>query len=208
LKSYVRRAALLGSLLAVPIWTASAASAATVPVKPAASATSAPSCPSSGAPRIPYWFFDRPEALIGNLSPAPGSTVAPGSTISFLVADKEPFRAPLSRDVFVIVDGRLVTATAGAEESGVPITYASSAPNGSRSTNCEVPFSFALPAKISGSVHISVIAIGGDGGIQTVRWSLTVGTVALPNGAIGGIGVAAAGGLVLMVVQLRRRKRR
>lgn len=145
------------------------------------------------------------EGLIDNLSPAPWSTVAPGSTISFLIADQAPFPAPLSGDVVVTVNGTTVTATAGPEESGVPVTYANGFDKGTRSTNCEVPYSFVLPAAVNGAVHLSATAYDGDGNKETVRWILTVGTTTLPSGAVGGIGLAAVGGLVLMVVQLRRR---
>jgi hypothetical protein len=212
-RTYLRRAALAGLFLAVPVWTAPAASAAprvsppisSVPAGPATSAP--PSCPAPGHLRVPAWYGGgRVEALIGNLSPAPGSSAAVGATISFLVADSKPFRTPLSRDVVVIVNGVKVTATAGAQESGVPVTYANPRDQGPRSTNCEVPFSFALPAKINGTAHILVAAFGADGGRETIWWTLTVQTTALPSGAVGGVGVAAIGGLALMVVQLRRRR--
>jgi hypothetical protein len=207
-KRYVRLAALAALLaapvLAVPVWTAPAASAAPV--------TFARSCslpwPPPGQPWrlwLPFWGH-RTEALIGNLSPAPGSTVAPGATISFLIAGEKPFPTPLSGDAVVTVNGASVTATAGAEESGVPITYANPGDRGSRSTKYEVPFSFALPTDVSGSAHIRATARDGDGNAETVCWTLTVQTTALPSGAVGGIGVAAIGGLALMMVQLRRRR--
>jgi hypothetical protein len=212
LKGYVHRAAfaalLAAPVLAIPVWTASAA-----PAKPAAAT---PSCPLPGNPRE-SGPLDRVEGLIGNLSPAPGSTMAAGSTISFLIADEGPF-PPVAAggpipihvpgDVLVTVNGHSVTATAGAEESGVPITYANPRDKGSQSTDCEVPFSFAVPSGISGSAHVRATARDGDGNVETVRWILTVQTTALPNGAVGGIGVAAIGGLVLMVVQVRRRRGR
>lgn len=194
-------AALLAApVLAVPAWTASAA-----PAEPAMPAVPVPSCPLPGRPLAPY-PWGKAEALIGNLSPAAGSAVAAGSTISFLIADEKPFPTPLSRDVIVTVNGRGVTATAGAGEGGVPITYASPRDKGSRSTRCEVPFSFVLPATISGTAHIRVTAYDGDGNTETVRWTLTVPTTELPDGAVGGIGLAVVGGLVLMVVQVRRRR--
>jgi hypothetical protein len=201
--SGVHRAALAALLavpvLAVPAWTAPASAA---PAKPAGQA---PSCPLPG-PVKQAGLQDRVEALIGNLSPAAGSAVGAGATISFLVADEVPFPTPLSGDVVVTVNGASVTVVAGAGESGVPITYANPRDKGSQSTDCEVPFSFALPSSISGSAHIRVVARDGDGNVETVRWTLTVQTTALPNGAVGGIGVAAIGGLVLMVVQVRRRR--
>ena len=205
----VRRAALVGPFLAVPVWTATAASAATVTSPtPAASATSTPSCPGQGHPWTPVWWlgWGQPAALIGNLSPAPGSTVGVGSTVSFLVADARPFRTPLSRDVVVTVNGARVAVTAGTPESGVPVTYANPRLRGPRSTKCEVPFTFVLPATISGKAHISVTAFAADGRHETVRWSLTVGTTTVPDGAVGGLGVAALGGLALMALQLRRRR--
>lgn len=209
----IRRAALVGPFLAVPVWTAPATPAASAAPAasstPAASATSTPSCSGPAHPWTPVpWAWGRHEALIGNLSPAPGSTVAVGSPVSFLVAEAKPFRAPFSGDVIVTVNGVRVTATAGAQESGAPITYASPRDGGPRSTNCEVPFSFVLPATISGTAHISVTAFGADGGRETVQWSLTVQTTTLPDGSVGGIGVAVIGGLALMAVQLRRRRGR
>jgi hypothetical protein len=132
--------------------------------------------------------------------------VAPGSTVSFLIADEKPFPAPLSGDAAVTVNGTTVTPTAGAAESGVPITYANPRDKGSRSTRYEVPFSFALPVTITGSAHVRVTAYDGDGNKETACWTLTVQATELPSGTMGGIGVAAAGGLVLMVVQLRRRR--
>ncbi len=200
MKGYVQRAAfaalLAAPVLAVPVLTASAA-----PVRPAATTSSCPAGDEGEA-----GLQNRVEGLIGNLSPAAGSAVAPGSAVSFLIADEGPFPTPLSRDVLVSVNGASVTATAGAEESGVPITYANPRDMGSRSTACEVPFSFALPSSISGTVHIRAIARDGDGNVETVGWTLTVQTTPLPDGAVGGIGVAAIGGLVLMVVQVRRRR--
>ena len=198
MKRYVRRAA-FAALLAVPVpvWTASAASAG--------SAVSVRSCSLPGHPQA--WAWDRRvEGLIGNLSPAAGSTVAPGSTISFLIADERPFPTPSSGDAVVTVNGVSVTPTAGAEESGVPITYANPRDEGSRSTRYEVPFSFALPATISGSAHVRATAYDGDGNRETVCWTLTVQETMLPSGAIGGIGLAAVGGVVLLVVQVRRRR--
>ena len=198
MKRYVRRAA-FAALLAVPVpvWTASAASAG--------SAVSVRSCSLPGHPQA--WAWDRRvEGLIGNLSPAAGSTVAPGSTISFLIADEVPFPTPLSCDVLVTVNGASVTPTAGAEESGVPITYANPRDMGSRSTNREVPYSFALPSKISGRAHVRVTAYDGDGNKETISWTLTVQTTTVPTGAVGGIGLAVIGALVLMVVQIRRRR--
>jgi hypothetical protein len=146
------------------------------------------------------------EGLIGNLSPAAGSTVAPGSTASFLVADETPFPTPLSRDASITVNGASVTPTAGAGESGVPITYANPRDKQSQSTKYEVPFSFALPTDISGTAHVRATAYDGDGGTESICWNLNVATTELPNGAIGGFGVAALGGLALMVVQFRRRR--
>ena len=201
MRGYVRRAAfaalLAAPVLVVPVWTASAA-----PAKPVAPT---PSCPLRAHPQAPD-RKGRDEGLIGNLSPAAGSTVAVGSTISFLIADERPFPTPLSGDVVVTVNGALVTATAGAGESGVPITYANRRDKGSRSTNCEIPFSFALPSSISGSVHVRATAHDGDGNKETVFWTLTVQTTTVPNGAVGGIGLAAIGGLVLIVIQIRRRR--
>lgn len=191
-------ALLAAAVLTVPVWTASAALA-----KPADTASSCPLPGPVGEPGLQ----DRVEGLIGNLSPAASGTVAPGSTISFLIADEVPFPAPLSGDAVVTVNGTPVIAIAGAAESGIPVTYVNPRDKGSQSTDCEVPFSFALPASISGSAHIHVVARDGDGNVETVRWTLTVQTTALPNGAVGGIGVAAIGGLVLMVVQVRRRRR-
>jgi hypothetical protein len=201
MRRHARRAA-LGALLiapvvAVPLWTAPAASAASRPP--------APSCALPGHPWPPFWF-GRDEPLVGNLSPAPGSTVAVGATISFLVASARPFPTPLSRDVVINVNGATVTATAGATESGVPITYANPGDRGPRSANCEVPFSFVVPATISGTARVRVTAYDGSGHKETVSWTVTVQTTALPSGTVGGIGVAAAGGLALMVVQLRRRR--
>ena len=205
MKRYVRRAAfaalLAAPVLAVPVSTASAA--------PAVPVSSARSCSLPWHPRAPYpyWSWNhRVEGLIGNLSPAPGSTVAPGATISFLIADGKPFPTPLSGDAVVTVNGVSVTPTAGDGESGVPITYANPRDRGSRSTKYEVPFSFALPANISGSAHIRVTARDGDGHQETICWTLTVQTMALPSGAIGGLGAAVLGGLALMVVQFRRRR--
>jgi hypothetical protein len=210
-KRHVRLAA-LGALLAapvlaVPVWTASAASAA-----PAARVTSARSCPLPwpipGHPWrmwLPFWNL-RGEALIGNLSPAPGSSVAPAGAISFLIAGEVPFPTPLSGDAVVTVNGASVTPTAGAEESGVPITYAIPRGLGSRSTKYEVPFSFALPTDVSGNVNIRAVARDGAGGQEAVCWTLTVQTTTLPTGAVGGIAVAALGGLALTVTQFRRRR--
>jgi hypothetical protein len=187
-RTYVRRAALVGLFLTVPVWTASAASATprvSPPISsaPAGAATSTPpSCPAPGNLRIPAWYGGgRVEALIGNLSPAPGSSVAVGATISFLVADSKPFRTPLSRDVIVLVNGVKVTVTAGAQESGVPVTYANPRDKGPRSTNCEVPFSFVLPVKIIGKAHILVAAFGADGGRETIWWTVTVQTTTLSD---------------------------
>ena len=128
------------------------------------------------------------------------------SAISFLIADEVPFPTPLSCDVLVTVNGASVTPTAGAEESGVPITYANPRDMGSRSTNREVPYSFALPSKISGRAHVRVTAYDGDGNKETISWTLTVQTTTVPTGAVGGIGLAVIGALVLMVVQIRRRR--
>jgi hypothetical protein len=216
-RRYVRRAA-FGTLLAAPVLAASA-----IPVPSASATTAGPAvstsachlpghrqAPSSTGPdgrtKRPIGNRGRSEGLIGNLSPAPGSTVAVGSTISFLIADERPFPTPLSRDVAVTVNGVRVTATAGAEESGVPVTYANRRDKGSRSASCEVPFSFALPSSVSGSAHVQVTAHDGDGDKETVRWTLTVQTTTVPTGAVGGIVMAAAGGLVLLVVQVRRRR--
>ena len=191
-------AALLAALvLAVAVWTAPAASAAA-----AVPAARVPSC-LPGHPRV-LDLNRRVEGLIGNLSPATGSTVAAGSTISFLIADEVPFPTPLSCDVLVTVNGASVTPTAGAEESGVPITYANPRDMGSRSTNREVPYS--LPSKISGRAHVRVTAYDGDGNKETISWTLTVQTTTVPTGAVGGIGLAVIGALVLMVVQIRRRR--
>ena len=202
-KRYVGRvafAALLAApVLAVAVWTAPAASAAA-----AVPAARVPSC-LPGHPRV-LDLNRRVEGLIGNLSPATGSTVAAGSTISFLIADEVPFPTPLSCDVLVTVNGASVTPTAGAEESGVPITYANPRDMGSRSTNREVPYSFALPSKISGRAHVRVTAYDGDGNKETISWTLTVQTTTVPTGAVGGIGLAVIGALVLMVVQIRRRR--
>jgi hypothetical protein len=203
-RRYVHRAAfatlLATAVLAFPVWTASAALAA--PDKPAAPTPSCRSGPvTAGTPG-----GGRTEGLIGNLSPTAGSTVAAGATIGFLIADEGPFHTPLSGDVVVTVNGARVTATAGAEESGVPITYADRRDKGSRSTNCEVPFSFALPSSISGSAHVRATVHDGDGNVERVCWTLTVQTTTVPNGAVGVIGLAAVGGLVLMVVQVRRRR--
>ena len=201
MKRYVGRVAFAALLAApVPVWAAPAASAA-----PAGSAAAERSCSLPGHPRV-LDLNRRVEGLIGNLSPATGSTVAAGSTISFLIADEVPFPTPLSCDVLVTVNGASVTPTAGAEESGVPITYANPRDMGSRSTNREVPYSFALPSKISGRAHVRVTAYDGDGNKETACWTLTVQATELPSGTMGGIGVAAAGGLVLMVVQVRRRR--
>ena len=215
MKRYARRAA-FAALLAVPVplWTASAASAT-----PAGSAVSVRSCPLPGHPQPRDWNRSV-EKLIGNLSPAAGSTVAPGATISFLIADERPFPTPLAGDSVVTVNGASVTLTAGAEESGVPITYAnprdtdSDVPitfadprdKGSRSTRYEVPFSFTLPINISSSAHVRASAYDGDGNKETICWTLNVQATTLPSGAIGGFGVAAVGGLVLAVVQVRRRR--
>jgi hypothetical protein len=201
LKRYVQRAA-FAALLAAPVLAVPFSTASAAPVKPA---TPTSSCPAGdeGEPGLQ----DRVEGLIGNLSPATGSAVAPGSTVSFLIADEGPFPTPLSRDVIVTVNGASVTAAAGTEESGVPITYANPRDMGSRSTACEVPFSFALPSSITGTVHIRATARDGDGNVETVRWTLAVQTTPLPDGAVGGIGVAAIGGLVLIVVQVRRGRR-
>jgi hypothetical protein len=197
----VRRAAFAALLAApVPVWAAPAASAA-----PAGSAAAERSCSLPGHPQ-PWDRDRRVEGLIGNLSPGAGSSVAPGTTISFLIADEKPFPTPLSGDAVVTVNGASVTATAGAQENGVPITYANPRDKGSRSTRYEVPFSFTLPADITGSAHIQATAHDGDGNKETVCWTLTVPETSLPSGAIGGIGVAAVGGVVLMVVQLRRRR--
>jgi hypothetical protein len=220
MKRYLRRAAFAALLAApIPVCTASAASA--VPAVPAARVSScplpfwghpeaAPAWPAPAWPALPWpalpWRRSHVEALIGNLSPAAGSTVAPGSTVSFLIADEKPFPAPLSRDASITVNGAAVTPTAGAGESGVPVTYANPRDNGSRSTKYEVPFSFALPTNISGSAHVRATAYDGDGGTETVCWTLNVQTTALPSGALGGFGVAALGGLALMVVQFRRRR--
>ena len=203
---YLRRAAFAALLAAsIPVGTASAASAA-----PTASAARVWSCPFPlwgwGHPEAFPWWHPRTEGLIGNLSPAAGSAVAPGSTVSFLVADEEPFPAPLSRDVSITVNGASVTSTAGAGESGVPVTYANSRDRGSRSTKYEVPFSFVLPTDISGSAHVRATAYDGDGGVEAICWTLNVQTTALPNGAIGGFGVAALGGLALIAMQFRRRR--
>lgn len=203
---YLRRAALAALLAApIPVCTASAASAA-----PTVSPARVSACPFPlwgwGHPEAFPWWHPHTEGLIGNLSPAVGSAVAPGSTVSFLVADEKPFPAPLSRDVSITVNGASVTATAGAGESGVPVTYANPRDRGSRSTKYEVPFSFALPTDISGSAHVRATAFDGDGGIEAICWTLNVQTTALPNGTIGGFGVAALGGLALMVVQFRRRR--
>lgn len=210
MKRYVHRAAfaalLAAPVLAIPAWTASAA-----PAKPAAAAA----CPPAGTPGG-TGPADRVEGLIGNLSPAPSSTVAVGATISFLIADEDPFPPATAGggpipvhvpgDVLVSVDGHSVIATAGPKESGVPISYANPSDKGSRSTACEVPFSFALPTDISGTAHVRVTARDGDGNVETVNWTLTVQTTALPDGAVGGIGLAAIAGLALMVVQVRRRR--
>lgn len=210
MKRYVRRAAfaalLAAPVLAVPVSTASAA--------PAVSVSSARSCSLPWPPGYfftpyPYWYWThRVEGLIGNLSPAPGSTVAPGATISFLIADEKPFPTPLSGAAVVTVNGASVTPTAGAAESGVPITYANPRDKGSRSTKYEVPFSFALPVASTGSAHIRATARDADGNQETICWTLTVQTTELPSGAIGGLGAAVLGGLALIVAQFRFRRRR
>lgn len=202
MSGYIHRAALV-ALLAVPVLTIPAWTASAVPAKPTVPASS---CPLPGHPQSPN-PIGRSEGLIGNLSPATGSAVAARATISFLIADEGPFHSPLSGDVVVTVNGVRVMATAGAQESGVPITYANLNDKGSQSTNCEVPFSFVLPANISGSALIRATAYDGDGEVESVSWTLTVQTTALPDGAVGGIALAGLCGLVLIVVQVRRRPR-
>lgn len=198
MRGFVQRAAMV-ALLAAPVWAASggAASAGTAP------ASSGTSCSLVRGFLYPEGSV---EALIGNLSPAAGSTVAPGSTIGFLIADKWPFHIPLARDVVVTVNGASVTVVAGAEESGVPITYVNPRDKKLGSTDCEVPFSFALPSTISGSAHICATAYGGNGSKETVSWTLTVQATELPGGALGGLGLAAIGGVALMAIQVRRRR--
>lgn len=217
MRRYLRRAA-FGALLAAPVLAVPVIAVPSASAAPARPTPPASSCHLSGHRQAPPSTGQdgragrltgnrgRAEGLIGNLSPAPGSTVAVGATISFLIADERPFPTPLSGDVAVTVNGVSVIATAGAEESGVPVTYAGRRGKGPRSPNCEVPFSFALPAGVSGSAHVQVSAHDGDGDKQTVRWTLTVATTTVPTGAVGGIVLAAVGGLVLLVVQVRRRR--
>ncbi|MBV9447154.1 MAG: hypothetical protein JO345_14835 [Streptosporangiaceae bacterium] len=202
MSSYVRRAA-FAALLTAPVLAVPALSASAAPATPATPA----SCPLPGDPQSPN-PIGQAEGLIGNLSPAAGSAVAAGATISFLIADEGPFRTPLSGDVVVTVNGVRVMATAGAQESGVPITYADLDDKGSQSSACEVPFSFVLPARISGSAHIRATAYDGDGEVERVSWTLTVQTTTLPDGAVGGIALAALAGGVLFFTQLWRRNRR
>lgn len=198
MRAYLRRAAIV-ALLAAPAW-AGPAGAAPAWAAPASSGTS---CTLVRGFLYPEGSV---EALIGNLGPAASSTVAPGSTISFLIADKWPFRIPLSADVVVTVNGASVPVAAGAEESGVPITYVNPGDERAASTDCEVPFSFALPSTISGSAHICATAYGVNGSKETVSWTLTVQTIELPGGALGGLGLAALGGVALMAIQVRRRR--
>ena len=233
-----RRAALAALLaapvLAIPVWSAPAASAQSPFPVPTArptpswspSAWPTPSWSPSAWP-IPSWptrscalpgtplapsSKGRVERLIGNLSPAPGRTVSPGATISFLLADGGPFPTPLSGDAVVTVNGTTVTAVAGAEESGVPVKFANSRDVLSwwwgwwQPTACEVPFSFTLPETASGTVQIKVTAYDGDGHHETLSWTVKVATTDLPGSTVGGLGVAAVGGVVLTVVQLRRRR--
>jgi hypothetical protein len=183
-------------ILAVPL--ASAASAA-----PVVLAAPTPTC--TGNPHAPD-PTGSVEGLIGNVSPAAGSTVAAGSTISFLVADEQSFPQPLSGDAVVTVNGAAVTATVGAQESGVPISYFNPSDKGSQSTNCEIPVSAVLPSNISGSAQVCATAYDGDQNRETVCWTLSVQPTPVPIGAIGGIGVAAVAGLVLFGVQMRRRR--
>jgi uncharacterized protein (TIGR03382 family) len=186
-------------VLAIPVWTAAAASAA--PVAPAAS------CPN-GNPNAPN-PNGSVEGLIGNVSPAPGSTVTAGSTVTFLVGDEQPFpNGPsFAGDAVVTVNGASVTTSIGAQESGVPITYANPNDKGSQSTNCEIPVSATLPSTVNGSTQVCATAYDGDNNQETVCWVLTAtpGTP-VPVGTIGGVGLAAVAGLVLFVIQLRRRR--
>jgi hypothetical protein len=216
LSRYLRRAAfgalLAAPVLAVPVIGVPGASAA--PAGPAVASSCRPpghrqatvSAGPDGQAERPNDNRGRAEPLIGNLSPAPGSTVAVAAAISFLIADERPFPAPLPGDVAVTVNGVRVTATAGAQESGVPISYANRRDKGPRSTSCEVPLSFALPADVSGCAHVQVTAHDGDGNSEMVRWTVTVQATTVPTGAVGGVVLAAVGGLALLVVQVRRRR--
>ena len=209
---HLRRAAfsalLTAPALAIPATTAPAATA------PASPAAAAPACHQPGHrqaaagpdSRPARNHRDRTEELIANLRPAPGSTVPAAATISFLIADEQPFPAPASADATITVNGTPVTATAGTAENGVPVTYASHHDTKPRPARCEIPFTFTLPAAISATAHIQVTAHDSDGGTDTARWTLTIQTTTLPTGAIGGIVVAAAAGLTLLATQARRRR--
>jgi hypothetical protein len=204
-KTHIRLAAAAAAIalpaLAIPVWTAGAATAATAaPAQPAAPAAT---CTGTSQAPNPNGSV---EGLIGNVSPAPGSTVSPGATISFLVADEKPFPLPLSGDATVTANGAAVTPTVGAQESGVPITYANPSDKGSQSTSCEIPVTFTVPSGLSGTAQICATGYDGDNNHETVCWTYTVQTTVVPVGAIGGLGVAAIGGAALMLIQRRRRR--
>jgi len=153
------------------------------------------------------------ESIIANLSPAPGGTVDPGGTISFLYTDDKAF-APAGNGVTnptIAIDGSPITVgvSVGPETSGQAVTYALPGDKGSESTACQNLVSIALPANLPSGTHtIQATAYDGDGDREVVSWTFTVPVTQVPVGPLGGIGLTALAGGGLLLAQRRRRTHR
>jgi hypothetical protein len=122
------------------------------------------------------------ESLLANLSPAAGSSVKAGQTISLLYSDETPI-APSSSTItnpMITIGGTSVTATV-TPTSGQTPNYLNPQYGGSESTDCQYIISFTIPSGLSkGNNTVDITVYDGDNDHDMASWNYTASTPTPP----------------------------
>jgi hypothetical protein len=118
------------------------------------------------------------EALIGNVSPAPGSTVHAGDTISLLYSDETPiaYSGTSIENPHITVGGVDASSSATVTPtSGVTPVYYNPSDGGSQGTQCQDVITFQIPRSAS-SGDVTVTVYDSDNNQETVTFQYTYST--------------------------------
>jgi hypothetical protein len=115
------------------------------------------------------------EALLANLSPAAGSKVSPGDTVSVLYTDEQPMASNGNgvTSPTLTIDG-MTEATTVTATSGQTPTYIQPSDGGSEGTQCQDWITFKIPSNISSGNHtVTLTGYDSDNDHETVSWTYT-----------------------------------
>jgi hypothetical protein len=118
------------------------------------------------------------EALIGNVSPAPGSTVHTGDTISLLYSDETPIASSGTSVTNPNITVGGVNASSSATvtpTSGQSITYFNPNDGGSQGTQCQDVITFQVP-KGTSSGQVTITVYDSDNNQETISYQYNVVT--------------------------------